>query len=73
VLTAEIRPPTSSSSCSPPLHFLLIPTYISLAAYSTKHVQNNTIQLLSAEEVKQMPTPGFNLEDKSCSGLMKYE
>lgn len=31
VLTAEIRLATSSISCSPPLHFLVIPTYISLS------------------------------------------
>lgn len=31
VLTAEIRPATSSISCSPPLHFLVVPTYISLS------------------------------------------
>ncbi len=50
-------------------------THISLSFSEcrSKRVQpyNCTIQLLSAE-VKQMSAPGFNLEDNSCSGLMKY-
>jgi len=72
VLTAEIRPPTSSSSCSPPLHFLLIPMYISLAAYSTTQFNYSQLkrwsrcQLLALIWKINHAVAWWNMSDEIC-------